>query len=329
MRLKPHAYVTYFDQRYVARAHVMLRSLRRHDPGAEIFALCLDEPAQKLTAALHDRKLVVVLPQELYVFDPALAACSTRGTAAFRATHKPALAHYVLHRRPDLASIAHIDADVCFFSSPAPLFAEIGEASIALSPHRFVTNLERARWFGQFNAGFIYWRNDPLGRRCLTDYRADCIAWCEPHGTGNGRFMNQGYLTAWPQRYPGVHVIQHPGVNLAPWNIAGHAVSDLFGVRVDRVLLVFFHFSGLVQGPDGIWCTGYTEFGNNLEIARRAVYVPYLRRVERTQSRADQHWPGLLPAQSVWKWTNVTELRRQPKLPGWAAAVFHNKVKTT
>jgi hypothetical protein len=308
MSVRTRGYVTYFDQRYAARARVMLRSLRRHDPAAAIFALCFDEPAQKLTARLWDRKLVVVSPQELHDFDPALAACRDRGNAAFRATHKAALASYVLHRRPDLEAVIHIDADTRFYSSPAPLFAEIATASVALTPHRFVVNRERAEWFGRFNAGFIYWRNDPVGRRCLADYRADCIAWCEPQVTGDGRFMNQGYLTDWPRRYANVHIIEHPGVNLAPWNVAGHAIGEGRALSVDGRPLVFFHFSGLVLDRDGIWRTGYTEFGDNLEIARRAIYGPYLSEVEYADWWAARIWPGLRRAEPVWDWTDSTVL---------------------
>ena len=302
-------YVTYFDQRYAARAHVMLRSLRRHDPDAEIFALCFDEPAQDLTARLDDRKLVIVAPEELHAYDPALAACRARGKAAFRATHKPVLASYALNKRPNLDAIMHIDADTCLFSPPAPLFAEVGEASVALSPHRFVANRRRADWFGTFNAGFIYWRNDPVGLRCLADYRADCIDWCEPTVTSDGRFMNQGYLTAWPQRYPNVHVIAHPGINLAPWNIAGHTISEAPRVLVDGHPLIFFHFSGLVLDPNGVWRTGYCEFGDNLEIARRAIYASYLDQVERAERWAAQYWPDLPRAEPVWEWKGSTVVR--------------------
>lgn len=310
MTVKTRGYVTYFDQRYAARARVMLRSLRRHDPNAEIFALCLDEPARMLTAELQDRKLFIVSPQELYGFDPALAACRDRGKAAFRATHKPVLANYALHQRPEVEAIVHIDADTRFFSSVAPLFAEIGTASIALSPHRFVFNRERAEWFGRFNAGFIYWRNDAVGLRCLADYRADCLAWCEPEVTQDGRFMNQGYLTAWPQRYPNVHVLQHPGVNLAPWNVAGHALSRGRDILVDGVPLVFFHFSGVVL-ENGVWRTGYSEFGANLEFVRRAIYAPYLAEVEQAQRWSMRRWPELQHAERLWDWTDPTVLREQ------------------
>src|SRR5688572_33166541 len=120
MSAERRAYVTYFDQRYLASAMVMLRTLVHHDPEGEIFALCLDEPAFQLVAALGEKRIVPVSAQSLYDFEPALAACRDRPRLAFYATHKPVLPLYVLSRRPDLSAIAHVDADTYFFSSPAP-----------------------------------------------------------------------------------------------------------------------------------------------------------------------------------------------------------------
>jgi hypothetical protein len=42
--------------------------------------------------------------------------------------------------------------------------------------------------------------------------------------------MNQGYLTRWPKRYTGVHIIRRPGVNLGPWNVDRHVLTIRDGV---------------------------------------------------------------------------------------------------
>ena len=38
-------YCTFFDHRYMSRGLVMIRSLRRHAPEAQVWVLCLDEIA--------------------------------------------------------------------------------------------------------------------------------------------------------------------------------------------------------------------------------------------------------------------------------------------
>ncbi|HEY7502150.1 MAG TPA: hypothetical protein VH740_26760 [Vicinamibacterales bacterium] len=295
------AYVTYFDQRYLALAIVMLRSLRRWDPEASIFPLCFDGPSFAAAAAIPDPKIVPVSHAEILAFEPRLAACATRTRGAFYATHKPVLPLLVLARRPELTSVMHVDADCCFHSPPASLFDEIGDASIALSAHDFSPAFEALIRCGPFNAGLIYWRNDATGRRALADYREDCLDWCEPHVDADGRFMNQGYLTRWPARYSGVHVIRHPGVNLAYWNIARRTLRASRPLTVDGQPLVCYHFSGLFLDPIGIWRTARREFGDNLRIATRAIYRPYLKTVARTDRRLRRRDSTLAALDTGWE----------------------------
>ena len=313
MSLHPRAYVTYFDQHYLARALVMLRSLRRHDPQAAIFALCFDQASFGVVAGLEDRGVVAVSLEAVASFEPALLGCTKRSRWAFYATHKPIVALYALNRRPELSSIACIDADTQFFGSPAPLFEEIGEASIAVSPHRFSRAYEGRRKSGLYNAGFIYWRNDELGRRCLADYRADCLNWCEIDFQAGGKWMNQGYLSTWPERYPDVHIIRHPGVNLAWWNIAGHTIAATEAVTVDGEPLIFVHFSHIGLDEIGIWRG--PPFGDNLLPALRAIYRPYLREVEKTE-----RW---LRRRRVPNWAAITrKAKGQPLCRGpWPRSV--------
>jgi hypothetical protein len=209
---------------------------------------------------------------DLQAFEPRLEGCRARSRSAFYATHKPVLPLLALSRRPDLVAVAHVDADCYFFTSTAPLFDEIGPASIAVSPHDFSPVFEHLIVCGRFNAGFIYWRHDAVGLRCLQDYREDCLAWCESCVGPDGRFMNQGYLTRWPERYPGVHVIRHPGVNLAYWNIAGRRLGGIWRVKVNGQPLIFYHFSGLFLDEAGIWRTARREFGANLSMALDRIY---------------------------------------------------------
>jgi hypothetical protein len=295
MSPEPRAWITYFDQRYLARALVMLRSLRRHDPQAEIFPLCFDQIAFDIVAGLTDDKITPIAEADMLGFEPALARNGGRGRLPFYALHKPVLPAYVFRRRPKLAAIAHIDADTYFYASPQPMFDEIGEASIGLSPHRFSPPYQDAVIYGEFNAGFIYWRNDPVGRRCLDEYRTDCLRWCAPWAEPDGRYMNQGYLTAWPGRYPNVHVLRHPGANLAYWNMARHRLTEKPVISVDGEALIFHHFSNVHQDHRGTWRCPYRQFGGNLGVALRAVYRPYLDEVEDTAAWLQMRVPGLLP----------------------------------
>jgi hypothetical protein len=265
-----------------------------------VYVLCHDPLSFVITTRLGDRQIIAIASDELLAFEPRLADCASRGRQSFYATHKPVLPLLVLSRQPHLYAVIHIDADVFFFSSVAPLFDEIGDASIALSPHRFSRVFQALDVHGTFNAGFIYWRNDEIGRRCLAEYRDDCLAWCEPDILPDGRFMNQGYLTRWPARYEGVHVVQHPGVNLAYWNIADRHVTR-WPLRVDGQRVVFYHFSGVNRDPLGVWRSPRREFGSNLTAAVRGIYAPFLRRVERLDRRLHRRHPQLQRLETGWE----------------------------
>jgi hypothetical protein len=298
---EPRAYTTYFDERYLALAVVMLRSIRRWDPGAAIFALCFDRASHGAITALRDSAVVPVSGEEMLEHEPRLAGCAARPRAAFYATHKPILPLLAFARRPDLAAVVHVDADCCFFSSPAALFEEIAGASVALSPHDFSPVFEPLLSCGRFNAGLIYWRRDPVGLRCLADYRDDCLAWCEPRVEADGRFMNQGYLTGWPERYPGVHVIGHSGVNVAYWNIANRRVIGRSRVTVNGKPLVCYHFSGLFLDEIGVWRSARREFGPNLKLVIQRIYRPYLKEVCRADRKLRRRDPHLARIDTGWE----------------------------
>jgi hypothetical protein len=295
MSVGPRGYITYFDQRYLPRALVMLRSLRRHDPEARVFPLCFDALAFDVVSSLADPMIAPIEAAALIAFEPRLPDCAERGRWAFYATHKPLLPLYVFAQHPELAALAHIDADTWFFAAPAPLYAELGDASVGLSPHRLSPPYEHYEVYGKFNAGFIYWRHDETALRCLEDYRADCLSWCYNRVEPDGRYMNQGYLTTWPDRYPNVHVLQHPGANLAFWNIARHHLAEKPSLTADGEPVVFYHFSNLYQDRNRVWRTQYAGLGPQHRLVLRALYHPYLSEIEKTDRQLRCRWPGMLP----------------------------------
>lgn len=280
-------YCTYFDQRYLARGLVMLRSLRARDPGAAIVALCFDDVTARIVAAAEDIRASALPAAALHARDRDLAALpGPRTRWEVYASHKAAFMLAVLQDAAADTTVAFVDADTWFFAAPAPVFAEFGAASIGLSPHRFAAEKGFLARYGRFNAGFVVVRNDATGRRCIADWRADCLAWCHETVMPDGRFMNQGYLDAWPDRYPGVHVIDHPGANLGPWNIERFALdADESGVSVDGQPLVFYHFSGVMRDEQGAWWSTYPIASTVLALARAHVYRPYVTAIVAEERR--------------------------------------------
>jgi hypothetical protein len=272
---------TYFDIHYLARGLALFRSLCRHWPAFELWALCLDDETHDVLGRLALPGLRPLRLSELLAADPGLAACRVdRSELAFYYTCTAPLMLHVLERAPHAEAVIYVDADLFFFADPAPLLAELATGSILVHRHRL-----RGRWQregnGDFNVGLVAHRRDGQALACLRHWREQCLASCDDRPV-NDRWGDQQYVEHWPARYSGLVVSQHAGAGVAPWNLADYRLAVEVGgrVTVDSEDLLFFHFHGLAQIGPGLVCTRLARYGVRLgRVARRHIYGPYLREV--------------------------------------------------
>jgi hypothetical protein len=299
-------YCTYFDSSYLARGLVFLRSLRRRDPKARILVLTLDDLCARVLRDQLTDEVMAIETESLHERFPALRTVRReRSLWAYYATQKPALAIFAMETAPEPEGVMYLDADTWFFANPAPIFDELGHASVGLSPHRYHSSVLHFDSFGVFNAGCVYWRNDATGRRCLAEWRDDCLAWCAERTQSDGRFMNQGYLNRWPQRYSNVHILRHPGANLAPWNVDRHALGkDGRSVIVDGQPLIFYHFHGLSRDEHGQWRSHFPHLERQFQFAWQTIYRPYLSVLQNESRRLQRDYgvSGIGTVRSLSDW---------------------------
>lgn len=274
-------YCTYCNGDYALRCVVMIESLRRHEPNAAIHALCLDETAARIIRD-HAHETHVTTRAELEAFDRELAAAaSNRSEIEFFFTCTPCFPRYLLARHPDTDTVTYLDADLVFYESPARIFAETGDASVAIVPHNFTPAIAARVAYGIYNVSWVMWRNDAEGRRCLDDYRADCLRWCHDRLEA-GRYADQKYLDAWPRRYRGLHVIRGKGVNLAVWNADNYELRQEGGrVSVDGEPLVFFHCHAITHLGPARYELQFGEYHvrRNAAFLQTVLYQPYIARL--------------------------------------------------
>ena len=270
----PRYFCTLFDAGYLFKGVSMLRSLKRHCPQAHIFVLCMDEATQTLLEqlALPD---IVLLPLSTVEDEALLTAKRNRGVAEYCWTLSPALPSYVLQIAPEVDFITYLDADLLFYSSPEPLFAEIGPASIAIIEHRFTPRLKPREVNGRFCVEWVSFRRDEEGMACLSRWREQCLEWCY-YRLEEGKMGDQKYLEEWPDRYRSCHIIQHLGAGLAPWNYPQYRIetSRDSETLVDGSPLIFYHFHQfqiLSNGQFDRLSSFYTQERPEPE----AVYAPY------------------------------------------------------
>jgi hypothetical protein len=273
-------YCTYFDRNYLARAMALHRSLMRHSPPFTLWALCLDNDT---LAALEALRLEGVRPiplAELESADPALLAVKgSRSTVEYYFTCSPSLPRLLMQQHPEIELITYLDADLLFYSSPQPIFDELGDGSVLIVPHRFPESLRHLEIYGVYNVGLLAFRNDARGRAILDHWREQCLDWCYDR-VEDGRFADQRYLDAWPGQ-PGVVVLQHPGAGLAPWNITRHRLElRLEPPRVDGRPLVFYHFQGVKAIRPRLWDVGLDWYGVRDRMLRNRLYRPYIRELQ-------------------------------------------------
>ena len=276
-------FCTYFDGNYAARGLVMMESIRRFLPDARFHVLCLDDTAHRIVTEQQPAATAIRL-SELEDFDPDLAACrADRTKVEYYFTCTPCLPRMILALNPDIGHITYLDSDLYFYRSPEEVFTAIGDGSVAITPHRFSPACADRLVYGRFNVAWVSWRNDREGRRCLEDYRSDCLAWCHDR-LEDDRFADQKYLDRWPDRYPNLRILDGKGINLALWNVDNHRLHrrDDGTVMVDDEPLVFVHFHGIKHVGTGTYDLRLRDYQvqANMPFLVDELYKPYLALIE-------------------------------------------------
>jgi len=236
------SFCTLFDSNYLLKGVAMLRTLKQHCPGAHVHVLCMDEQTQTILTQLG-MPYITCIPLSKLEDDALLAAKKDRSVAEYCWTLSSSLPWYVLQHNPQIDFITYVDSDLLFYSPVQPLFDEIGASSVAIIEHRFTPRLQHLEVNGRFCVEWVSFRRDVEGMACLERWRQQCIEWCY-YRLEDKRMGDQKYLDEWPQRYASLHILQHVGAGVAPWNYAQYRFDqNLQGqITVNGVPLLFYHF---------------------------------------------------------------------------------------
>jgi hypothetical protein len=270
---KARNYCTYFDSNYLTRGLITYHTLREHSSREiTLWVLCLDD---KVYDFLKDSNFSGIKPirlNELEEGDKSLAGVKqTRSRAEYYFTCTPCLAKFVLDQNPEISDITYIDSDLCFFNDPELIYSEIGENSIAITPHRFAKRNKECEKWGIYNVAFNYFRRDEDGLKCLNWWRERCLEWCYDR-LEDGKFADQKYLDNWPSEFKNVKVLDNPGINLAIWNVEDIDFSfknkKLF---VNKLPLIFYHFHGFKRVSKNVFTPSFEHYKvkpNNILISK-------------------------------------------------------------
>lgn len=247
-------YCTYFDHNYLRKGLALYLSLRRQSrPGRAVLAvLALSERCEQVLQRLALPDLLVLRLADLEAREPRLLmAKAQRSTVEYYFTLTPWLIQAALQAMPQATRATYLDSDLYFFSSPDPLWQEIGTAPMAFVEHRFSPGYSDKIVYGLFNVGWNSFDRSPLAQQALAWWAGRCLEWCYDRVEGE-KFADQGYLTTLARQFGGVHVLQYPGINLAEYNLDNHQLS-LQSQRpwADGLPVIYWHLHCLFEQADG------------------------------------------------------------------------------
>jgi|SRR3989338_3355059 len=275
-------FCTYFDSNYLSKGLTLYRSLVLHAMPFRLWVLCFDNLTCEILQKLSLPQIHPILLSDFESGDEQLLkAKGNRSKIEYYFTCTPSLPLYIFKKHPEVDLIAYVDADFFFFSNPSLVYDELGNNSILIIGHRFPSYLKHLEKYGIYNVGFLSFRRDDVGLKCLNWWREKCIEWCYDR-LEDGRFSDQKYLDDWTNRFKRVVILQNKGAGLSPWNLANYQLSENNGqIMVDAEPLIFYHFHDLKEVQKWLYDPCLTQYKVRLDsFLKRHIYSPYIRELK-------------------------------------------------
>lgn len=271
-------FCTLFDSNYLNRGIVMYDSLHKQCNDFHLYIFSFNDLAHEI---LNQMKLshVTVISRKEFEDAELLKVKPTRSPAEYCWTCTPSVILYCIEKY-SLDHCTYIDADLCFYSNPDVLIDEMKEKSVLITEHRYTPMYDRSKLSGKYCVQFITFKNNDEGLTVLKWWRNACLEWCYSR-LEEGKFGDQMYLDDWTTRFKGVHVLQHPGGGLAPWNVQQYDLKktgeSLTGIQKKDAIkfdVVFYHFHYVRFLESGNVDLGWFTLSHGV---MELFYKPYIR----------------------------------------------------
>ncbi len=290
--MKTLNFVTLFNSNYLSRGLVMYESLQKHCPDFHLYVVAFDDLTYDYFQKFPQKNLTAISLAQFE--DPKLLAIkNTRSAGEYCWTCTASTVLYSINTF-NLDHCVYVDADMRFYSNPQSLFDEWGSRSVLITEHRYTPEYDQSLMSGIYCVQFVGFKNDKDGMEALNYWRESCITWCYARAE-DGKFGDQKYLDDWPTRFNNVHVLQHLGGGLAPWNMQQYNFRKENGSIIGKenatgkeFTAVFFHFHGLKIFKDNIVSLTGEAYEMNPS-ALELFYLPYVNELFRASYKIHQH----------------------------------------
>lgn len=258
-------FTTSINTNYLPKARTLAQSIKKYYPESK-FILGLVE-REALDISHYPEFDGVVIPSELwpedhnkiiYQYDVVEACTAIKGQ----------LFCYLLEKFPLENKFVFLDPDIQVMSRMTELDELLERDDIILTPHltepentieAIEDNEISVHRHGIFNLGFLAIRRSDESLR-LVRWWAERLKKYSIADYYRGLFTDQKWMDQAPAFF-NVHILKHPGYNVAPWNIGKRPLSykgsELY--IKGTYPLRFFHFSGFDSGANIAMISKYAQ----------------------------------------------------------------------
>ena len=251
-------FFTSINNAYLPKAVVLAESLRRVY-GRDVHFTCMlsDSKREDFDYSVFDEVLTI---DQLDLPVPSIEAWIFKHTVVELCTAVKPWAFKKIFTKHNPDAVIYMDPDTVAYSQLDEIFALLPEHPVVLTPHvtKPATNRENlldgemlgSLRHGVFNLGFLALAQHGEGSAFLDWWAQRCLDWCYDDAA-KGLFTDQRWIDLAPCFFSTLHVLRHPGYNMATWNLyyrklGRNAAGELIVNRDDP--LRFFHFSGFDIG---------------------------------------------------------------------------------
>ncbi|MEK4440677.1 hypothetical protein [Niallia sp. FSL K6-0077] len=272
-----------FSKEYLVKGLAMYHSLSRQIDNFHIWICTMDSETHDVLSNLN-LKNVTLIPVETFENPQLKEIKQQRTLQEYCWTIKATLLEHLLSTHADIDHLFYCDSDLYFFSNPLSVIDDFGRYSVYLCRQRGTDTLEH--FHGQYQAGFIGFKNERNSRKILNWWKKKCLEECsEVYNDERKSWGDQLYLDRIPEIFDNIKVNQNPGINAAPWNLILNNTDQEVTMReknvyIDNNPLIFFHFGSLLilnENEFDLWKLEKVDISS---ATLTYIYNPYLTKVK-------------------------------------------------
>lgn len=289
-------FCTLFNSAYLSRGLTLYNSLSKCSDDFHLYVFAFDDACFDYFLKKKLPNLTVISLKEFE--DPELLHIKpTRSAGEYCWTCTASTIRYAI-KTFNLNQCTYLDADMYFYTSPKILLDELKSNSVIITEHRYTKEYDQSLISGKYCVQFMTFNNDKEGMEVLEWWRNACIEWCYAR-VEDGKFGDQKYLDDWTTRFKNVHVLEHLGGGLAPWNMQQFSffnegnklvAKEKISGKVSEV--VFFHFHGLKFYNENIVSYTGETYEMNADV-REVLFEPYTKELLKTGESLRNDLPGV------------------------------------